>query len=408
LKKVALPIHAEVESAVQSVLDSHQRSLDASSKKGPMSESLTPIGTPRLPDDVQAKFRREDCSKILRTMCEQDPNRVVSRNYFRVWSGINESTWNRHFGTFQEFKRQAGIVLSRQVHKLEREIAKHASVDHYRKLTEEAGSWGETYVRPSGKRFQTLLVASDLHDVECDPFALRVFLDTAQRVQPETVVLGGDVWDLPEFGRYFVHPRTWDVSGRMKFVHTDILAPLRSACPSAQIDLISGNHEQRLLRHLADQTPALMCVLDELLGLSLADLFGLKKYEVNLIAKSDLSSWTKKDQDKEIHRNFKIYNGCFLVHHFKEGMRKNFPGCHGHSHKHLSWSFESPQFGAYEWHQLGCMHKRDAGYTDGERWSLGFALVHIDTQKLYTNVEYVPITDHAVVGGRYYLRGEKE
>lgn len=394
-------------SFIKKILDTHKQEVGRRNGRVPLSESLPPAIQP-IPVEVQEKMTAKDCRDILRGMVEADPNHVISRNYFRVWSGIRESTWNRYDGTFEEFKRQAGVKLSRQVHKLEREIAKHSSVDHYRKLGEERASWAEAYLRPSGKRFQTLLVASDFHDIDCDLFALRVFLDTAKRAIPETVILGGDIWDLPEFGRYFVHPRAWDVVGRIKEVHTKILSPLRDACPSAQIDLIEGNHETRLVRHLADSTPAMMCVLDQLMGLTVADLFGLKKYEVNLIAKTDLASWTKSDQIKELNRNFKVYNDCFLVHHFKQGMDKHYPGCNGHSHKHLSWSFESPQFGAYEWHQLGCMHKRDASYTDAEKWSLGFALVHIDTKKLYVNIEYVPITDHAVVGGKYYFRSDKE
>jgi hypothetical protein len=48
------------------------------------------------------------------------------RNYFRNNGRISDATWNRHFGTFEEFKRQAGIKLTRQQHGLERHIAKHA------------------------------------------------------------------------------------------------------------------------------------------------------------------------------------------------------------------------------------------------------------------------------------------
>jgi len=198
----------------------------------------------------------EDCMNELRRIAEIDPEKVVTRNYFRNHSSISESTWNRFFGTFEEFKRQAGIKLSRQQHAHERAIAKHASVDHYRRINIERQDWADKYVRENGNRFKTMLVCSDLHDVEIDLFYLRVLIDTAKRTQPDVIVLAGDIFDLPEFGKYSVDPREWNVVGRIKFAHEQILQPLREACPNTQIDFIEGNHEARMLRQLADATPA--------------------------------------------------------------------------------------------------------------------------------------------------------
>jgi hypothetical protein len=150
----------------------------------------------------------------------------------------------------------------------------------------------------------------------------------------------------------------------------------------------------------------MMVLLSDLHGMSIASLLGLDKYQVNYVQKCDLSAWTKRDMSAEVRRNFKVYHDCFLVHHeTKHGLRKQMPGVSGHSHKHLAWSFESPTWGAYEWHQLGCMHIRDATYTDAERWSVGFALVHIDTEYKRTQIEYVTVGETmAVVGGKYFLR----
>ena len=406
------PVHAEVEEAVKSALDSHQRNIDESLKGVPMSEGLAPIGTPRLPEEVQAKFRREDCIRLLRTMCEQDPNRVVSRNYFRVWSGINESTWNRYFGTFEEFKKQAGIKLSRQVHKLEREIAKHASVDHYRKLEEQRMDWGTKYTKiPRGGRFKTILAASDFHDIDCDPFALRVFLDVASRASDtiDVVCLAGDIWDLPEFGRWTQDPRDWDVAGRIKYTHEKILAPLRKLLPKAQIDLLEGNHEARLLRHLADATPAMRAVLSDLLGMDLPQLLGLSKYEVNYIGRGSLAPWTQRDIEKEIEHNYKVYYEAILAHHFpKIGMKKGLPGFSGHHHKLQVFPMDSPILGPSGWWQMGAMHVRDASYTDGEPWTNGFLMVHVDTKTRRSTFEYIDIGDTAWAGGKLYQRTKAE
>jgi hypothetical protein len=350
----------------------------------------------------------EECIEDLRAMVIANPEKYIGRNYYRVHGEFAESVWNAHFGTFQEFKRQAGITLSRQQHNLERQIAKHASVDHYRKIGEERKSWGDKYSRPNSNRFKTILVASDLHDKEVDPFFLRTFLDTAKRAQPDVISLVGDVFDLPEFGKYTVDPRDWDVVGRISFVHESILSPLREACPNATIDLIEGNHEARLLRLLADATPALRAVLSDLHGMTVSKLLGLERFEINYVAKSDLAAYTQRDFEKEVSNNYRIYFDSVLAHHYPHARSMGMPGINGHHHKHEVWPMFSPIFGAYEWHQLGCGHKRNASYCEGEKWHMGFAMIHVDTHTKATLTEYIPVRDTAVVGGKWYQRMDNE
>lgn len=368
-------------------------------RKNPMSESA---------HKFMEKWGPEDCIAELRRVAELDEEKIVTRNYFRNNSKISESTWNRYFGTFEEFKRQANITLSRQQQALEKQIAKHASVDHYRKMNEERLDWGDRYIRDKGNRFKTIMVCSDLHDIEIDLFYLRVLIDTAQRAQPDVIALVGDIFDLPEFGKYGVDPREWDVVGRIKWAHENILGPLRKACPNAQIDFIEGNHEARLLRQLADATPALRAVLSDLHGMTVGSLLGLEKYEINYIAKADLGSFTKREFERELQNNYKVYFDTVMCHHFPYARRMGLPGVNGHHHQHVVWSQFSPIFGAYEWHQLGSGHKRSASYCEGEKWHNGFALINVDTQTKATNFDYIPVTDFAVSGGKWYYRNKKE
>jgi hypothetical protein len=365
----------------------------------PMSENVR-----KITDDWTA----DQCIEELRRVAKLDEDKVVTRNYFRVHGRIAESVWNGHFGTFEEFKRQAGIKLSRAQHAHERNIAKHASVDQYRELNAEKRSWSDRYIRENGSRFKTMVIGSDFHDIEIDPFFLRVWLDVIRRVQPDNVIYGGDVFDLPEFGKYGVDPREWDVVGRIRFAHDRIFGPSREAAPNAQFDFIEGNHEARLLRHLADATPALRAVLSDLHGFTVSKLLGLEQFEINYTAKADLAAWTKRDFDKELANNYKIFYNTVLVHHFPHARNMGLPGVNGHHHRHQVWAEFSPVYGEYEWHQLGSGHKRSASYCEGERWHNGFVIANVDTQTKAVTFDYIQVRDHAVAGGMWYYREEHE
>lgn len=389
-----------------------RRIMEAQEKEGTPSFYISTRTHHSVPmSEDGSRFREEwtaeDCIAELRRVAELDTDRVVSRNYFRIHSSCSESTWNRYFGTFNEFKRQADLTLTRQQHALERQIAKHASVDHYRALSKEREDYAGKYQRGNDARFQTVIIASDLHDEEMCPFFRRVLIDTIKRVQPDAFCIGGDGLDLPEFGKYSVDPREWGPTRRIKVMHK-FLEDIREVAPDAQIDWVEGNHEYRLLRHLGDQTPALKVVLEELHGMTIRKLLGLDTYEVNYIGKADLSAYRERDITKELGRNYHIYHDCLMVHHFPEGRSMGLPGVNGHHHKHISWPQFSPVYGAYEWHQLGCGHQRDASYCSGEKWHMGFMIANIDTQTRQVNFDYVPVTDFAVSGGKFYYRMPSE
>lgn len=676
--------------------------------EAPLSETLIPKRT---------QGTREECIADLRQLVTSHPELSITRNFYRVHGKYAESVWGAWAGTFLEFKRQAGIELSRQQHQVERNVARHASVDHYRAFSDERASYEGKYTKDNPARFKTILVASDLHDKEIDPFFNRVLIDTARRVQPDVISLVGDVFDLPEFGKYTVDPREWDVIGRIKFAHDNIFSPLREVAPNSQIDLIEGNHECvskqteiltrngwvraedvsmddevasfgldgedfgyekplalatvlnapcgkvvgtlkaeevsvnhrllargvltrydevashgsghirdfttsvvvkdepeiisgswasmlpwivsegwvgpddsddryiqfrdltasqrlrlrgvaraarvgyvqlkrktcltfdasqwkklseillfdaslegaatksldwmlvlsqrqlksvmqeyqwfcssatnscitykgfkheegdklqlaltlkgwptvvtklphnvftarifinpndlpirnsrvsfkptanqdviaiqtkrgtlvtrlhgvinftgncRLLKHLADASPAMRAVLSDLHGMTVGQLFGLDKFEVNYVAKANLAAYSKAEQSRELQNNYRIYYDAVMCHHFPHARNMGMPGVNGHHHKHIVWPMFNITYGAYEWHQLGAGHRRSASYCEGEKWHTGFALIHVDTHTKATVIEYIPVTNFAVVGGKFYHREANE
>lgn len=360
---------------------------------------------PPLSED-QGRFHEEwgpdECVEELRRIALANPEKALTRNFFRNESQISEATWNRYFGTFEEFLRQAGVKLSRHAHRLEKAVARHASVDEFRAMNADKAGWEGAYLRPDGKRFQTAVIGSDVHDIECHPLWRACFIDVIRRVQPEKVILNGDVFDLPEFGKYSVDPRTWDVVGRIQWVHT-FLRDIREAAPGAEIVFVEGNHEYRLLRHLAEATPAMRAVLSDLHGFTVPKLLGLDTYQVNYIARMDLSAFTERDVKTEMARNYYIAWESLLCHHFPEGRQMGIPGVNGHHHKHQVWPFYSPRFGSTEWHQMGCGHRPAAEYCAGEKWAMGIMVAMVDTERHHVAFDYSEIKDTwALIGGRFY------
>ena len=367
-------------------------------------------GKPVPLSEDERKYRdwsKEECVEHIRDLQKKFPDMYITRNWFRHHSLISDSTWNRHFGTFQEYKRSAGVTLSRHAGRLEKAIAKHAGHDEIEKFTDHKRGYAGKYQKPASGRFQTVLVCSDVHDEFCDPFWRRIFLETVERVEPEIVVLNGDIFDLAEFSKYDQDPREWDIVRKMK-IALDFIRDIREAAPEAQIDFIEGNHEFRLFRHLAEATPALKAILADLHGYDIPKLLGIDQFEVNFIGNANLKAWTEKDIKKELNRNYKIYFDSFLCCHYPDRRKLGMPGLGGHHHKHEVWPVRLPNGQPGEFHQMGGGHYRAADYCDGELWHLGFMIAHVDTLTRNVNFEYVPVTDHAVVGGKWYLRSPEE
>lgn len=350
----------------------------------------------------------KDLKKAQMLLHKDEPTKVISRDQYREFGEYPESVWKPLFGRFEEFKRQAEIIPTREVEELARHISKHASTDRHRAFNKARKEWGDKYIRNNKSRYRTILGIADVHDIKVDPFWLRVVMDTAKRAQPDTICIAGDLFDLAEFGRFFVDPREWDLVGRLQFVHDKILRPFRELCPDAQIDLIEGNHEYRLIKHLCNNSPAIQVFLSDWHDMDIAKALRLQDFEVNYVAEGDLTAWTKREEQDEIAKNFRIYYNCVVGHHYSAGRKMGYPGFSGHEHVHRVWPNYSPQFGSFEWHQIGCGHRRDTNYTDGLRWSNGFILVHVDTCEKLTNFEYVPVSDMASVGGRFYYRESSE
>lgn len=363
-----------------------------------------------------ANATKEQVIEDLRKVQETNWGSFITRNFYRENGSFSDSTWNQFFGTFQEFKRQAGLELTRHQHKVESAIARAASTDHYKEyFNTNVLPYYDKYLKDSNNpsHVKKILAMSDLHDKECCEFSLSVFIDTCRRMQPDIIVMNGDIYDLLEFGRYSVDPRHFDIKGRFDFVKDRVFRPLREACPNAQIDLIGGNHEMRLLKLLADATPNVRILLSDVMDIGFEEIFGLDEFQINWASKFNLAAYTKQDMKNEEKKNFRVYYDLFVFSHHPDSRLLTMSGSNGHHHqgKINPHTFVDPitsQTKKLTWSQTPGMHEADAEYLNGvPGWNKGFLEVTINlkhqetTQKIHYTHD-----DWAEINGVYYEREE--
>jgi hypothetical protein len=352
----------------------------------------------------------EECIEDLRELQLEHDGKEITRNFYRLNGKYSDSTWNQFFGTFLEFKRQAGLQLTRHQHKLERELAKHASHDHYRKFFEtEVMPYHQKYDQYNLEKegIACVVVASDMHDRYIDEFSLSILIDRCRILQPEVICLNGDIFDLYEFSKFSQDPRRCDLVDRFKFVHERIFKPLRKVCPDSRIDLIMGNHEFRLLRHLSDRSPYMKVLMSDWLDLQFKDIFKLDEYRINWVSKLDLSAWTKKNVNDELKKNYEIYFDCYAVSHIRDlGFKMS--GTNGHHHTLDMISTFFLDRGPCTWVQTPGMCARDEEYLDGmSKWNTGFVEAYINTST--KEVVQCPILTHkdwCMIDGKLYKRSD--
>lgn len=352
---------------------------------------------------------KEQCITDLRRVQEESPLSFITRTRYRNDGKFSDTTWNQYFGTFNEFRRQAGLELTRSQHVLEKHVAKQASVEHYNDwfVREILPYHGKYLKSEKNSKIKTMLICSDIHDEEADEFTLQVFIDTAKRMQPDVIVFNGDIFDLYEFSNYSKDLRKVNLKSRFDFVREQIFRPIRDACPNAQIDFIMGNHEFRLLRVLADQTPHLRVLLSDVLGLSFSSIFGLDEFKINWVSKLDLSVFSKKDINNELKKNYKIYYDCYVITHEPDS-KFEMSGTNGHHHRASLVSKNNIVMGQTTWVQTPGMHVSDAEYLKGlSPWNTGFLIVHVNTEKKQVVQNVVQTHSWVVVNGVYYERRKR-
>lgn len=126
---------------------------------------------------------------------------------------------------------------------------------------------------------KTTLIIPDVQIPFHDRVALKKIVKVAEDFQPDAILQGGDLIDLPTVSRW-----TKDTAAEYAPVLQDhitqtkdeFFSPLREAAPKAAITWLSGNHDERLWDYITKYAYPLRA----LEALSMENLFDLKSFGV--------------------------------------------------------------------------------------------------------------------------------
>ena len=223
------------------------------------------------------------------------------------------------------------------------------------------------------------VVASDLHFPLQDDAAVGVLLRTIEELQPERVILNGDLPDLLAISKYPKDVRqTWPLQDEATAFHT-FLHDLERILPvDAALIEIDANHsgngtESRWWRYLSDRIPELLKMQRALDTMSYQawwhPAWSRIQMKPELVIADDLLV---------THGTFVRRGGGMSARAHSESYLNSV--MHGHTHRQGSSMRRVPAIGgrgeqvirAYE---IGCLCRLDPGYVTVPDWTQGFAIV---------------------------------
>lgn len=294
----------------------------------------------------------------------------ASRDRYREHGYYSEQLIRYCIGTHAEFKRQAGLEESLAEKRVISNISKTLraqDVMHY--AEQNIRPWDGAYDRlDMSQEMVTLQIGSDWHSRYIDPFALRVWGEVRDMVQPDGIRYNGDMVDFPKISTHRNLPGSFPLTLRQEAdsFTGPVLRADREACPDADMRILMGNHDIRLAYALAE-APGVFHELGDYVNYH--KMFHLDELECGLVAKSTFLNPTERSRKKDIARNWEVLydaNGqpfWTTVHGFMHGqkaaaqMMAKFGtwGTNGHLHDPLSVSGGSLATGPLRWFQTGSM-----------------------------------------------------
>lgn len=251
---------------------------------------------------------------------------------------------------------------------------------------------------------RTTLILPDIQYPYHDALMLKKLISVAADIQPDAILQIGDGIDFPQTSR-------WTKNQKGEYADTlqehidgfarSVLAPVREACPHAEIRWLEGNHDARMRDYVRTSAPA----LGPLRALEMASLFGLDELAINYEAGP-----------------IRIGTNVYAVHGHESGGYAASPSAwdlkftkrygsdksfaFGHTHQpfiiHRAFGYEGKVSPRFTMNVGSIMDPVAASYVkDGAvSWVMSFALLRDDGKRVWP--ELITATDR-----KFYVNGKR-
>jgi predicted phosphodiesterase len=242
------------------------------------------------------------------------------------------------------------------------------------------------------ERTKITAVMNDIHIPYHDQRALAIALEYLRDIEPDTIILNGDIVDFYSVSRFQKDPMRIDTLQSELDETRAFLTLLRREHPRATIIYTKGNHEDRLERFLIDRASALM----SLRCLSLDDLLGLSENKVKFV-----------DTSVQVGK-LEVTHGTLARNIPGSSVRGHFERTHasvliGHVHRLNVQQFRN-LYGTHTLIENGCLCGLQPEYAARmTNWQQGFSVIEHSPKTGDFEVHMRSIVDGAMsVGDRVY------
>lgn len=247
---------------------------------------------------------------------------------------------------------------------------------------------------PSEALCETAVVISDLHyPFHLEPALTNVY-KLVEDLQPDTLVLNGDILDCYAISSFESDPRKPLLADEINGAKA-IIQKLRNLAPNAKMHFIEGNHEDRLGR-LVSNNPGLY----GLEVLTWPRLLGLPEMEIK---------YTGYKDHIIIHNDICITHGHRVSKHSGYSAKAHLLDygytnvLHGHTHRMGNYNLTGVS-GTRRAYEIGGLYDRSqADYVVNPNWQNGFAVIRsIRGHHQVDLIEIHPDNGTFIFGNRVY------
>lgn len=234
-----------------------------------------------------------------------------------------------------------------------------------------------------------IAVLNDIHFPYHDKAALDTCLNYLDYVQPNVIVLNGDIVDFYSVSRFSKVPDAPLLKEEIEMLKM-FLEHLRNRFKAATIVFKVGNHENRLYRYIADRAVGLFGLNE----LSLPSLFNLQEYNIDFA----------DDMDSIQAGNLTIFHGhefniptsnavtvsrSMLLRYLDNIM-------FGHFHKSQEYMQTIGPKKNIQSISVGCLCGLSPYYSPYNLWNHGFALIDLDVNGTFV------VENHKIINNKVY------